>query len=200
MGFCSFQDYTDLSFICILSTGEFRGLLAATRSAAGLAAFRSPWTFGSILFWRFGESTTETAPLPFGHLPSKLGRHRLLDNADPLTPKGCIPEESRGDRKASGRACRRGIFLCRPSLLGRCRAATEGPSFERKRIQQRYAPEGPGRSESPGRARRREIFLLNEKPARLPDGKWEARAGFLLGLLFVSQLPDACGGVLKDCG
>ena len=38
-------------------------------------------------------------PPPSGHRPSKLGRHRLLHNADPNTPKKCSPKVQ-GDRKA----------------------------------------------------------------------------------------------------
>ena len=38
----------DLQLLLEISI-RFRGLRAATRSAAGLAAFRSPWTFGHTL-------------------------------------------------------------------------------------------------------------------------------------------------------
>ena len=101
----------------------------AIRSAAGLAAFRSPWTFGSILFWRLGESTTRTAPPPFGHLPSKLGRHRLLDNgldtAGPSTPKECTRRVQRRSESLWPRPQARNLFsvypvCCRGAVCSLC--------------------------------------------------------------------------------
>ena len=127
--------------------------------AGATRAFRSPWTFGNILFWKLRESSRGVVRLlpSLGRegqgrvltpksqsLSKRVQRRRVQRRSESLWPRpqarnlspvapACwgdvaqrqrgrlllknhslqksAPEESRGDRKASGRARRRGIPL-----------------------------------------------------------------------------------------
>ena len=158
------------------------------RSRTG--GFRSPWTFGSILFWRIGRfSAREPSPAPpyrgrgaaallsgftdsirnssretnhdllfsrkgsnsswnrssrpCAFSPPSVGRGRggFSRRKAKVSPKRCSPEESRGDRKASGRARRRGTPLS-PQLAGEMSRSDSGAvSYKNARALQKSAPE-----------------------------------------------------------
>ena len=185
------------------------------RSRTG--GFRSPWTFGSILFWRIGRfSAREPSPAPpyrgrgaaallsgftdsirnssretnhdllfsrkgsnsswnrssrpCAFSPPSVGRGRggFSRRKAKVSPKRCSPEESRGDRKASGRARRRGTSLS-SQLAGEMPRSGRGAvsckiPIHSKRVHPK-SPEAigklPVRLRTSGRARRRGTFLLS---------------------------------------
>ena len=114
----------------------FRGLRAATR------AFRSPWTFGRAPLGRSGESKQRKVK-PRAFSPPSVGRGlgRVLQPEMPKFLQKSAPEESRGDRKASGRARRRGTSLS-PQLAGEMpRQRQRGRLLQNTRTLQKSAPE-----------------------------------------------------------
>ena len=66
-----------------------------------------------------------SCPCAFSPPSVGRGRGRVLTPKCQNSPKECIPEESRGDRKASGRARRRGTSLS-PQLAGEMSRSDRG--------------------------------------------------------------------------
>ena len=147
------------------ATERFRACGRDQRSAAGLAAFRSPLdSSGLHSFGMFGYFAGDGPSVAGATSPQQAG----------ATEEG-FRACGRGQRSAAGLAAFRlpldssglhpfGVFgsvlfsnLCRPSLLGRCPKG-EGAVHTFPELPKEGAAEGPGRSESPGRACRRETL------------------------------------------
>ena len=148
----------------------FRGLRAATR------AFRSPWTFGRAPLGRSGESKQrKVKPRAFSPPSVGRGRGRVLQPEMPKFLQKSAPEESRGDRKASGRARRRGTSLS-PQLAGEMpRQRQRGRLLQNTRTLQKSAPEeSRGDRKASGRARRRGTSLSPQLAGEMSRSDREA--------------------------